>query len=174
MTGTSPPPRQLGLDLAPSVARGAAVVFSIGHSNHAIDAFIAMLRREAVTHVADIRSIPFSRRHPQFSREPLARSLAAAGIGYSHWPDLGGKRKDGAAGPLGAYVEYMRTPPFVAALRRLAAAARAERLAFMCAEAEPGDCHRRYVAAALELEGLAITHIRRDGAGGLTPDRARP
>lgn len=123
-----------------------------------------MLRRDAITHVADIRSVPFSRRHPQFSRAALAASLTAVGIGYSHWPALGGKRQDTAAGPLGAYVEYMRTPPFVAALRQLAAAARAERLAFMCAEAAPGDCHRRYVAAALELEGLAITHITRRAA----------
>lgn len=155
------PPRQLGLDLAPSAAHGAPPVFSIGHSNRPIGDFVALLRAAQVAHVADIRSVPFSRRHPQFSREPLARSLAEAGIGYSHWPALGGKRPDAGAGPLGAYVDYMRTPPFVAALRELAAAARRTRLAFMCAEAAPSDCHRRYVAAALELEGLAVAHIVR-------------
>lgn len=149
--------RQFGLDLAPSAARGAPVVASIGHSNRPIEAFVALLRDAGVVQVADIRSVPFSRRHPQFSREALAGSLAAAGIGYGHWPELGGRRQ--AADAFAAYVDYMRTPPFVSALRRLAAEARARRLAFMCAEASPADCHRRYVAAALELEGLAVVHL---------------
>ncbi|MBM3524030.1 MAG: DUF488 domain-containing protein [Alphaproteobacteria bacterium] len=160
MNGSGSSSRQLGLDLTPSAARGACPVFSIGHSNRPIEAFVALLRGAGVVRLADIRSVPYSRRHPQFSRDALARSLEEAGIAYAHWPALGGKRQQAeAAGPFAGYVDYMRTPPFVEALRRLAAAARATPLAFMCAEASPADCHRRYVGAALELEGLAVTHL---------------
>lgn len=160
MNGSGSSPRQLGLDLAPSAARGACPVFSIGHSNRPIDAFLALLREAGVVRLADIRSVPFSRRHPQFSRDALALSLEAAGIAYGHWPALGGKRQPVEGGrPFAAYVDHMRTPPFIEALRSLAAAARAQPLAFMCAEGSPSDCHRRYVAAALELEGLAVTHL---------------
>src|SRR6185503_8256528 len=96
------------------------VIYSIGHSTRSIDAFIALLKAHGVTRLADIRSIPRSRRHPHFSIESLSVSLPAAGIAYRHFPGLGGLRKPRAdsantawrhAGFRG-YADYMQTPAF--------------------------------------------------------------
>jgi uncharacterized protein (DUF488 family) len=147
--------RQLTLGLE-GPAR-APDVFAIGHSNRPIERFLALLRHHAIAHVADVRSIPYSRRHPQFSREPLRAALAAAGIGYSHWPDLGGRRE--ASAGLRSYADYAATPPFAAALARLESEAARTRLAFMCAEADIRQCHRQYIAAALAARGQAVHPI---------------
>ncbi len=110
--------------------------------------------------------MPYSRRHPQFGRETLIASLAAHDIAYSHWPAFGGRRAPSPDAPLAAaapafrgYVEYMATPPFVRALAELEALAAKTRLAFMCAEAAPAQCHRQFIAAALEARGKRIGHI---------------
>lgn len=132
-------------------------VFAIGHSNRPIERFLALLRHHAIAHVADVRSIPYSRRHPQFSREALREALAGAGIGYSHWPDLGGKRE--ASATLRSYADYAATPPFAASLTRLETEAARTRLAFMCAEADIRQCHRQYIAAALEARGQVVHPI---------------
>ncbi len=86
--------KQLALGLDPPAQ--PASVFAIGHSNRSLERFLALLRRHGVDHVADVRSVPYSRRYPQFAREALRAALAEAGIGYSHWPELGGKREPGA------------------------------------------------------------------------------
>jgi uncharacterized protein (DUF488 family) len=165
-------PRQLGLDFGDPAAQpapGGPDVFSIGHSNRSLATFLALLRRHDIAALADVRSVPYSRRHPHFNRESLGHALAAAGIAYSHWPELGGKRAPSADAPLAAgsalfrgYAEYAATPPFAAALARLDAAARVKRLAFMCAEAKPENCHRRFIADALERGGRRVGHILDD------------
>jgi uncharacterized protein (DUF488 family) len=66
--------------------------FTIGHSTHALDAFLALLARHGVRGIADVRRFPGSRRHPHFSREALAGALAPRGIAYSHLEALGGRR----------------------------------------------------------------------------------
>ena len=143
----------LGLEGPPR----AASVFAIGHSNRPIERFLALLRHHAIAQVADVRSVPFSRRHPQFSRDALRDALAAAGIVYTHWPELGGRREASAA--LRSYADYAATPPFAAALARLDAEARRTRLAFMCAEADMRQCHRQHIAAALEARGQVVHAI---------------
>lgn len=67
-------------------------VWSIGHSTHALDAFLALLARQDVVTVAYVRSVPKSRRHPQFHRDELARTLPAHGLDYVHLVALGGWR----------------------------------------------------------------------------------
>lgn len=172
---------QLSLTLdTPSQARGPAdppSVFAIGHSNRTIERFIALLARHGIRHVVDVRSIPYSRRHPQFSRETLRGSLAAAGIAYAHWPELGGKRE--LEPGLRGYADFAATPPFAAAIARLEAEAAHARLAFMCAEADIRQCHRWFIAQALAARGARvhpITDADLDEAGavprGLTPGEA--
>lgn len=131
--------------------------------------------------LVDVRRHPASRRHPHFSREPLARGLAAAGIGYTHEPDLGGHREPRPDSPNTAwrlpafrgYADHMRTPEFAAALARVAALPHA---AVMCAEAQPSKCHRQLLADALTLKGLRVVHLLEPGRAQdhVLHPRARP
>src|SRR5439155_1456212 len=100
------------------------IIYTIGHSTRSIEDFIALLRAHGVTQLADVRTVPKSRRHPHFAREALLRSLPAAGIDYRHVAALGGLRKprsdsgntawrhEGFRG----YADYMETPGFDTAL----------------------------------------------------------
>lgn len=132
--------------------------FSIGHSNHPIGYFVGLLQRHGITALADVRSTPYSRRHPQFRRETLAESLKQAGIAYVFLGEgLGGKREGGLA-------EAARTPLFRQGLERLREGAQRYRVAFMCAEREPTDCHRTIlVCRYLKAPDVTIRHILADG-----------
>jgi uncharacterized protein (DUF488 family) len=134
-------------------------IFTIGHSNHPIGTFLDLLRRHRVTALADVRSVPYSRRQPQFNREALAAALRDAGTAYVFLgAELGGKR------PGLSWSDIVRTPEFAAGLARLRDGAERHRAAFMCAEREPLDCHRTLlVARHLKTPGLAIRHILADG-----------
>lgn len=157
----------------------ARVVYTIGHSTREIDRFIGLLERERIEHVADVRSFPGSRRYPQFGRDALAASLAARGIGYSHHPELGGRRHARPDSPNGAwrnesfrgYADYMLTPAFATALDGLMELAARERTAIMCAEAVPWRCHRSLISDALVARGVDVQHIldARTGPHHLTP-----
>src|SRR5215475_13186783 len=120
-------------------------VFTIGHSNHPLATFIGLLRGAGVTAVADVRSIPYSRRWPQFGRPALERSLPEAGIGYVFLgAELGGRRDDPAL-YIDGRIDFDRvaaTDSFRAGLDRVEAGAARHRIALMCAEREPLDCHR--------------------------------
>ncbi len=133
---------------------------TIGHSNHPIERFVGLLTAAGVEVVVDVRSTPWSRRFPQFGRERLERSLAAAGIGYRHeGAALGGKPGDGAG-----YDDLAGRPAFGAALDRLAAEAATRALCLMCAEKEPLDCHRTVlVSRRLAERGVAVEHLLADG-----------
>jgi len=128
-----------------------------------------LLQAHGVTRVVDVRTVPRSRHNPQFGQEQLPGSLAAAGIGYEHQPDLGGLRKTSAASVNKAwrnlsfrgYADYMHTRPFRDAMERLIVEAqRGERLALMCAEAVPWRCHRSLIADALLVRGVKSEDIR--------------
>jgi uncharacterized protein (DUF488 family) len=128
-------------------------VFTIGHSVHRIDLFLTLLKSQGIEALADVRSFPASRRHPQFNREALERSLGNAGIAYYHMVSLGG-RHEGMA-----YSDYTKTERFQQALSELEALAESRKTVAMCAEALPANCHRRFIAEALEADGFAVTHI---------------
>jgi uncharacterized protein (DUF488 family) len=142
-------------------------VLTIGHSTRPLEGFIQLLRSNQVERVIDIRTIPKSRHNPQFSREALAPSLRAAGIGYTHLKELGGLRRSRPDSVnLGwrntsfrGFADYMETPEFEACLERAVKLAKAKRSALMCAEAVPWRCHRSLVADALLVRGIRVEDI---------------
>jgi len=142
-------------------------IFTIGHSIHPIEEFLEMLRAHAVEHLVDVRTIPKSRRNPQFTREPLAASLTQAGIAYSHMPVLGGLRKPRTDSintawqnaSFRGYADHMQTLEFSAALGQIIAAAAQRRTTIMCAEAVPWKCHRSLISDALTARGVTVEHI---------------
>jgi len=153
---------------------------TIGHSTRPADIFIGLLRTHEITTLADVRSVPRSRHNPQFDRDALAVSLAAAGIGYVHLPALGGMRRPRpdsvnlglrSAGFRG-YADHMQTGEFQRGLERLEALAGAGATAIMCAEAEPSRCHRGLLADALLVRGWRVVHILGSGAVEHTPSPA--
>ncbi|MGE0253862.1 MAG: DUF488 family protein [Alphaproteobacteria bacterium] len=142
-------------------------IWTIGHSSHPIEHFIGLLAAAGITAVADVRSRPWSRRHPQFNREALAGSLADAGIAYVFLGrELGARSEDPAVWRNGR-VDYdllAGSPAFQADLDRVEKGAGAHRVALMCAEREPLDCHRTVlVARHLAARGLTVTHLLADG-----------
>ena len=146
--------------------RGA--VFTIGHSTHTLDEFVGLLRRHRVTAVADVRAAPYSRFNPQFKRDALADSLGALGLEYVFLGrELGGRSADPADYRDGR-IDYDRlrgTERFRRGVERVVRGAEGRRIALMCAEKEPLDCHRTLlVAPALEARNIAVAHILPDGA----------
>jgi uncharacterized protein (DUF488 family) len=147
-----------------------ATIFTIGHSTRSLEEFLDLLRGSAVRRLADIRRFPGSRRHPHFSSEALAASLAEAGIGYIHLPELGGRRKASRdSNNMGwrneafrAYADYMAEPEFAQGIERLLDTN--EVTAIMCAEAVPWRCHRNLVSDDLVRRGLTVLHITGAGA----------
>ncbi len=150
-------------------------IYTVGHSTRPIDALVEMLRAHGVARLVDVRSLPRSRRNPQFNRDAMPAPLAAAGIGYVHMPGLGGLRKprpdsintawrnDGFRG----YADYMQTPEFETNVEALLEQARREPIAYMCAEAVPWRCHRSLLSDALVARGIEVRHIT-------SPTRAEP
>jgi uncharacterized protein (DUF488 family) len=143
------------------------MLFTIGHSNHAIEPFLELLRRHEIEVVADVRSRPYSRFVPHFSRGRVARLLEEAGIGYLYLgAELGGKPPAGEAPATGIdYADRIRQPAFQGGIERLLTAVRERRVALLCRERDPLDCHRlhlicRYVKPLIG----GIGHILPDGA----------
>ena len=154
------------------------LIYSIGHSTRSGTEFIDILCAHQIAILADIRTIPGSRRNPQFNREELSEALQRAGIQYIHLPRLGGLRKSiGARSPNQAwrnasfrgYADYMQTDEFEEGLGELLKLASRGRLAMMCAEAVPWRCHRQLIADALVARGVEVRHIT--GAGAAAPHR---
>jgi len=142
-------------------------VYSIGHSNHTIDAFIALLTANGITALADVRSAPYSRYNPQFNKNDLEASLQGAGIKYVFLGRELGARSDDPSCYEDGKVQYARlaqTELFQDGIERLLRGADEFRIAMMCAEKDPLDCHRTLlVAPALVERGAAVTHILADG-----------
>jgi len=152
-----------------------AIAYTIGHSTRSFDELLATLQALGVRTLADVRTIPRSRRHPQFNAESLADSLPAAGIQYLQMKALGGLRKPRADSintswrndSFRGYADYMQTSQFAAALAELESIARESSTAIMCAEAVPWRCHRSLIADALVVHGWTVLHI-------MSATKARP
>lgn len=144
-------------------------IFTVGHSTRTIEEFLDLLELHGCGTVVDVRSLPRSRRHPQFNREALGAALEERGIAYRHCTPLGGLRR-----PLDssesvnrglrnerfrAYADHMQTPGFAEAVDRLVALARTDRCAVICAEAVPWRCHRSLLADALVARGCRVLHV---------------
>ena len=142
-------------------------VFTIGHSTHSAEAFLGLLRQHGVDTVADVRSAPFSRFNPQFNRESLEQFLKASGVQFLFFGREVGARSEDRSCYENGRVQYARlaqTPLFQSGLDRILQGAGRFRIALMCAEKEPLECHRTLlVARALVARGQPVLHIHSDG-----------
>jgi uncharacterized protein (DUF488 family) len=140
-----------------------------------IERFLALLQAYGIECLADIRTIPRSRRNPQFNDDALARSLKAAHLDYVPMRALGGLRHARKDSPnsgwrnesFRGYADYMGSEAFEDALEALIGMSRQKRVAIMCAEAVPWRCHRSLIADALVAHGCDVSHIMSDTKANL-------
>jgi uncharacterized protein (DUF488 family) len=167
------------LPLAPSQHRGDEVgphgddrlIVTIGHTTRTLDELLALLRHHEVRVLADVRAFPRSRHNPQFNVDTLPDALAALGIGYRHFAELGGRRAARADSPntgwrepgFRGFADHMETAAFARGLDALVSLGARERVCVMCAEAPPWRCHRSLIADALVARGIAVEHIMDTG-----------
>ena len=152
-------------------------IWSVGHGTRPVEDLIAILREAGVKSLADIRSVPGSRRHPQFGQAPLRASLTKAGIDYLHLRGLGGRRDALAGSPHTAlrvdafrgYADHMASDEFRRDLALLEERARKTPTAFMCAETKWEECHRRMLSDLLAVRGWEVIHLI--GPGKSEPHR---
>ena len=148
-----------------------ADVFTIGHSTHTLPAFTTLLRRNRIEQVIDVRTLPRSRRNPQFDIDAIQAALRAEGFRYTHLPQVGGlSANDGWDNEaFRGYADYMVTPEFAEGLEQAGRLASRRPTALMCAEADWRRCHRRLLSDALSVRGWRVRHIlprRPDGEAG--------
>jgi uncharacterized protein (DUF488 family) len=142
-------------------------IFTIGHSTRSIDEFVALLKAHGVKELVDVRSIPMSRRNPQFNTDTLKQSLTSEHIRYKHLKKLGGLRRAKKDSPnLGwrnasfrGYADYMATSEFSEGLSALIKIAQSRTTSIMCAEAVPWRCHRSLIADALIKKAWLVRDI---------------
>ena len=143
------------------------LLFTIGHSNHSIGRFVELLRLHGIEIVCDVRSTPYSRFNPQFNRESLTAALEAQGIAYLFLGnELGGKPRGGdyPADDRARFALMAKSERFRSGLERLLEEARGRRAAVMCAEKDPGQCHRGLLICPNLPAGAIIHHILADGS----------
>ncbi|PVG84037.1 hypothetical protein DDE18_05495 [Nocardioides gansuensis] len=142
-------------------------VFTIGHSTHEIETFLALLSTHRISAVADVRSTPASRFNPQFNRDALKSFLSKAGIAYVFLGKELGARSDDPSCYVDGKVQYDRlsqAPGYRAGIERLKSGSADHAIAIMCSEREPLDCHRTVlVSETLVAEGVNVVHILGDG-----------
>jgi uncharacterized protein (DUF488 family) len=142
-------------------------VWTIGHSTHSIDEFLAILRAYEIECVLDVRRFPGSRLHPQFASDTLKATLDDAGISYRWLESLGGRRAPVRTSvsawrhpAFHAYAEHIRTEEFAAGLTELLMISGGLRSAVMCAEVLWWRCHRRLIADVLVSLEIRVIHVR--------------
>jgi uncharacterized protein (DUF488 family) len=146
------------------------IIYTVGHSTHPLDEFLALLHGWHVQTLVDVRTVPRSRTNPQFNTGTLPGALAEAGLRYEHLAALGGlrgRRKGAAPSPNIAwentsfrnYADYAQTPAFAAGLDALLALGAEATCAIMCAEAVWWRCHRRIISDYLLVRGVTVYHI---------------
>ena len=142
-------------------------VYTIGHSNHSMEKFLALLFQHEITVVADVRSHPFSRYNPHFNRASLQAELQNAGLGYVFLGQELGARSEDQYCYFDGRIDYDRlaqTKNFQVGLSRIAKGAKTHRIALMCAEKDPLICHRAIlVSRHLEAQAISVEHILEDG-----------
>jgi uncharacterized protein (DUF488 family) len=152
----------------------AETFYTIGHARHAVAQFAALLAPAGVDGIVDVRAFPRSRSNPQFNIDTLPQALAPFGIGYRHFPELGGRRARQADIPAQRnalwqnrsfhnYADYAASEAFRAGLARLVQLGVRHRCALMCAEGLWWRCHRRIIADYLIAAGKRVVHILPDG-----------
>ncbi len=131
-------------------------IWTIGHSNRSIDAFLELLGEYGIQVLVDVRSFPTSKIE-YFRREEMEKWLPEHGIEYVWFgKELGGFRR-------GGYKRHMRTKLFREGIKRLLEIAKTKRACIMCMEVKPKYCHRRFISAHLERKDVKVTHIIEKG-----------
>jgi uncharacterized protein (DUF488 family) len=143
-------------------------LFSIGHSNHALEDFLALLKQHGIQVLVDVRSAPYSRYASQFDREALERALKDAGLSYLFLGrELGGRPEGEEFYDTEGHVLYSQVAEaafFEEGLERLKQGRARHRVAMMCSEEDPAVCHRYLlISRVLAERGIAVGHIRGDG-----------
>lgn len=145
----------------------APLIYTIGHSTHAISQFVELLTKHSVDVVADVRSSPYSRFQPQYNREELRNSLKSAGIQYVFLgAELGARSNDPNCYVEGRvqYDRLAQSSYYRQGIERLIDGASSHVIAVMCSEKDPLECHRTLlVAQTVVAKGLKIAHILADG-----------
>lgn len=148
-------------------ASGKHTIYTIGHSTHRMEEFLAMLRAVDIKNLVDIRRLPGSRKFPQFDKEKLETSLEENGIQYMHLTALGGRRREDKNSKntgwrnasFRGYADYMETEAFQKGVNELETVAMKAPTAYMCAEAVWWRCHRALVSDYLKAKGWMVRHI---------------
>ncbi len=144
-------------------------IYTIGHSNHSSETFLALLQQHEIACLVDVRSQPYSRYNPQFNREALAASLKAAQIRYTPMGDtLGGRPEQQDLYDAGSerpnYSRQRQTPLYRQGLQQLMALAKTNEVALMCSEGNPHECHRQWLITPDLLDAeITVLHIHTDG-----------
>lgn len=143
-------------------------IWTIGHSNHSLEEFLAMLKSFKIELLVDVRSYPGSNYVPHFNKENLQQSLPENDINYLHIKKLGGRRKGKGSNSTNtvwrnksfrAYADYMETDEFKKGIKKLTEIAQKKRVAIMCSEAVWWRCHRSMVSDYLKANGWQVMHI---------------
>ena len=143
-------------------------IYTVGHSNHAAETFLQLLRDNAVDTLVDTRSRPYSKFVPHFNPDEMKFAVTQAGIRYVFLGKELGGRPDGtefydAEGHV-LYNRVAESEGFLGAVAKLERAVVSRRVALCCAEENPSDCHRRLlVGRVLSERGMNVLHIRGDG-----------
>lgn len=135
-------------------------IWTVGHSNRSIEYFINLLSKHNVEVLVDVRSFPTSKVE-HFKKEEIEKWLQEHGVEYV-WlgEELGGYRR-------GGYKAHMKTELFKEGVEKLLEIARKKRVCIVCLEPNPKHCHRRYISAYLERQGVQVIHILKKGQVGL-------
>jgi uncharacterized protein (DUF488 family) len=143
-------------------------IYTIGHSTHSLDEFVHLLGRPGITAIADVRSRPYSGRSPQFNRHELQASLKQFGIEYRFLGSaLGGRPKDPRLYVRGTanYEAMAQTEAFKEGVERVVKGAQKHRLALMCSELDPIECHRcLLIGRELSNRHIPVRHVLPDAA----------
>ena len=143
------------------------MIYTVGHSTHSIQDFVKLLKSRGITAIADVRSAPYSRFQPQFNREALAGSLNESGIAYVFVGDLIGGRstyEDDYENGRVIYARLKSNDSFENGIQRVILGSEKYKLALMCSEKEPIECHRTLLLGQTLFEqGIPVTHIHGDG-----------
>jgi uncharacterized protein (DUF488 family) len=150
-------------------------IYTIGYGDRTLDAFVAVLTKYAIAYLVDVRSAPYSRYKPEFSKEPLAQALQAQGIRYIYLGDaLGGRPADPTCYVDGKvdYEKVKQQPAYRQGIDRLQDAFRQQqRVALMCSEGKPEQCHRsKLIGASLAALEIPVIHIDEQGAAKTQDD----
>ncbi|MBI3596917.1 MAG: DUF488 domain-containing protein [Nitrospirae bacterium] len=150
-------------------------IYTLGHSNRSLEAFLEILKAHGIRCVADVRTISRSRHNPQFNADALGPFLKSAGVHYTLLPRLGGLRKPRKDSrnlawrnsSFRGFADYMETEEFEEGLQELLRLAAKKKTAILCAEAVYWRCHRSLIADALLARGIPAMHI-------MSPSKAEP